>query len=45
VIGTPGGRRIPAAIAPVIVNLVDRGLGMQDAIAAPRLHAEGRRCG
>jgi gamma-glutamyltranspeptidase / glutathione hydrolase len=41
-IGTPGGRRIPTAIAQVIVNLVDRGLGMQGAIAAPRLHAEGR---
>ena len=41
VIGTPGGRRIPTAIAQVIVNLIDRGLGMQDAIAVPRLHAEG----
>lgn len=41
VLGTPGGRRIPTAIAQIIVNLVDRGLGMQDAIAAPRLHAEG----
>jgi gamma-glutamyltranspeptidase / glutathione hydrolase len=41
VIGTPGGRRIPTAIAQVIVNLVDRGLGMQGAIAAPRLHTEG----
>jgi|RhiMetdeSRZDD1v2_1073273.scaffolds.fasta_scaffold02704_5 gamma-glutamyltranspeptidase / glutathione hydrolase len=40
-IGTPGGRRIPTAIAQVIVNLMDRGLGMQAAIAAPRLHAEG----
>ncbi len=39
--GTPGGRRIPTAIAQVIVNLVDRGLGMQTAIAAPRLHTEG----
>src|SRR6266699_657332 len=25
VIGTPGGRRIPTAIAQVIVNLIDRG--------------------
>jgi gamma-glutamyltranspeptidase/glutathione hydrolase len=41
VLGTPGGRRIPTAIAQVIVNLVDRRLGIQDAIAAPRLHAEG----
>jgi gamma-glutamyltranspeptidase/glutathione hydrolase len=41
VIGAPGGRRIPTAIAQVIVNLVDRGMGIQEAIAAPRLHAEG----
>jgi gamma-glutamyltranspeptidase/glutathione hydrolase len=41
VLGTPGGRRIPTAIAQIIVNLVDHGLGMQEAIAAPRLHAEG----
>jgi gamma-glutamyltranspeptidase/glutathione hydrolase len=41
VLGTPGGRRIPTALAQVIVNLVDHGLGIQDAIAAPRLHAEG----
>lgn len=40
-LGTPGGRRIPTAIAQVIVNLVDRGCGIQDALAAPRLHAEG----
>jgi gamma-glutamyltranspeptidase/glutathione hydrolase len=40
-IGTPGGRRIPTAIAQVIINLVDRGLGMQGAIEAPRLHTEG----
>jgi gamma-glutamyltranspeptidase / glutathione hydrolase len=40
-IGTPGGRRIPTAIAQVVVNLIDRRLGMQAAIAAPRLHAEG----
>jgi gamma-glutamyltranspeptidase / glutathione hydrolase len=41
VLGAPGGRRIPTALAQVIVNMVDRGLGIQDAIAAPRLHAEG----
>ena len=41
VLGAPGGRRIPTAIAQVIVNLVDRRLRIQEAIAAPRLHAEG----
>ena len=40
-IGTPGGRRIPTAIAQVIINMIDRRLGIQAAIAAPRLHAEG----
>jgi gamma-glutamyltranspeptidase / glutathione hydrolase len=40
VLGAPGGRRIPTAIAQVISNLVDHGMGIQDAIAAPRLHAE-----
>src|SRR2546425_13378683 len=40
-VDTPRGRHIPTAIAQVIVNLIDRGLGVQDAIAAPRLHAEG----
>ena len=40
-LGSPGGRRIPTAIAQVIVNLVDRRLRIQEAIAAPRLHAEG----
>ena len=41
VLGAPGGRRIPTAVAQVIVNLVDRRLRIQEAIAAPRLHAEG----
>ena len=40
VVGAPGGRRIPTAIAQVISNVVDHGMGIQDAIAAPRLHAE-----
>ena len=34
-------RRIPTAVAQVIVNLVDRRLRIQEAITAPRLHAEG----
>jgi len=41
-IGSPGGRRVMSAIYQVIVNLVDFGLGMQAAISAPRVHAEGR---
>jgi gamma-glutamyltranspeptidase / glutathione hydrolase len=40
VLGAPGGRRIPTAVAQVISNLVDLDLSMQDAISAPRIHAE-----
>jgi len=39
-LGAPGGRRIPTAIAQVISNLVDLEMGVQDAISAPRIHAE-----
>jgi gamma-glutamyltranspeptidase / glutathione hydrolase len=41
VIGAPGGRRIPTALAQVIINLVDHGMEINGAIAAPRLHSEG----
>ena len=30
-----------SAVLQVIVNLVDFGMGMQDAVSAPRLHCEG----
>src|SRR5262249_1742341 len=40
VLGAPGGRRIPTAIAQVVSNLIDHGMSIQDAISAPRLHAE-----
>ena len=39
-LGAPGGRRIPTAVAQVISNLVDFNMSMQDAISAPRIHAE-----
>ena len=42
VVGAPGGRRIPTAIAQVVSNLVDHKMGIQDAIAAPRLHSESK---
>jgi gamma-glutamyltranspeptidase / glutathione hydrolase len=38
-IGASGGRRIQNCIAQIIVNLLDFGLGMQDAISAPRIDA------
>ena len=40
-LGSPGGRRVMSAVYQVIVNLVDFGMGMQAAISAPRVHAEG----
>ena len=39
-LGAPGGRRIPTAVAQVISNLVDLEMGIQEAISAPRIHAE-----
>lgn len=38
VTGSPGGSRIISAVLQVIVNVVDRGLSIADAVAAPRLH-------
>ena len=40
-VGAPGGRRIMSAIVQSIVNVVDFGLGVQDAVTAPRVHCEG----
>lgn len=36
--GSPGGSRIISAVLQVIVNVIDRGLPVADAVAAPRLH-------
>lgn len=41
VVGAPGGRKVISSVLQVIVNLVEYGMGMQEAIAAPRLHCEG----
>jgi gamma-glutamyltranspeptidase/glutathione hydrolase len=40
-VGAPGGLRIVTAVTQVIVNVLDHGMGMQEAITAPRLHCEG----
>ena len=40
-VGAPGGRKIINAVSQVIMNVVDFGMGMQDAIAAPRVDASG----
>jgi gamma-glutamyltranspeptidase/glutathione hydrolase len=42
-LGSPGGRRVISAIYECLVNVIDFGMGMQAAISAPRVHAEGSR--
>ncbi|MGB6170522.1 MAG: gamma-glutamyltransferase, partial [Xanthobacteraceae bacterium] len=36
--GSPGGSRIITAVLQVIVNVIDRGMSIADAVAAPRVH-------
>jgi len=38
--GAPGGRAIITATAQVLINLLDYGMSLQDAIDAPRVHSE-----
>ncbi|OQX87958.1 gamma-glutamyltransferase, partial [candidate division KSB1 bacterium 4484_87] len=38
VLGTPGGTRIISALAQIIMNVIDFGMSMDDAIEAPRIH-------
>ncbi|MFC3881401.1 gamma-glutamyltransferase [Algoriphagus namhaensis] len=38
VVGTPGGSTIITSVAQVICNVVDFGMGMQQAVNAPRFH-------
>jgi gamma-glutamyltranspeptidase / glutathione hydrolase len=40
-LGSPGGRRVISAVYQCLVNAIDFGLGMQAAVSAPRVHAEG----
>jgi gamma-glutamyltranspeptidase / glutathione hydrolase len=40
-LGAPGGRRIISAVMQSIVNVLDFGMGVQDAVTAPRIHSEG----
>jgi len=36
-LGTPGSNRIPPLVATVLSNMVDRGMGVRDAVTAPRI--------
>src|SRR6516165_5263779 len=38
VTGTPGGSRIITTVLQVIVNVIDRGMDIAEAVSAPRLH-------
>ncbi len=39
-LGTGGSNRIRTAILQVAVNVLDHGMRLEDAVAAPRLHVE-----
>jgi gamma-glutamyltranspeptidase/glutathione hydrolase len=42
-LGTGGSNRIRTAILQVAINLIDKGMSLEDAVDAPRLHLE--KCG
>lgn len=42
ILGAPGGTRITSSVLQVLVNVIDFGLNIQDAIDRPRLHHQWR---
>jgi gamma-glutamyltranspeptidase / glutathione hydrolase len=38
IVGTPGGSRIITTVLQVIVNVIDHGMSLQEAVDAPRIH-------
>ena len=40
-IGAPGGRKVITGVVQSLINILDFGMGIQEAIAAPRIHIEG----
>jgi gamma-glutamyltranspeptidase / glutathione hydrolase len=42
-VGSPGSRRVISAELQVIINIVDFGMSVEQAVAAPRMHAELRQ--
>jgi gamma-glutamyltranspeptidase/glutathione hydrolase len=41
-IGTPGGSRIPTGVLQAILNVIDHGMTIQEAIDAPKIHQQWR---
>jgi gamma-glutamyltranspeptidase / glutathione hydrolase len=42
VLGSPGGSRIITTVLETIINIIDHGMGAQEAVDAPRLHHQGQ---
>lgn len=42
-LGAAGSERIPGAIAQVIVNVIDRGMGLAEAVAFPRINVKSNQ--
>ena len=40
-VGAPGGRRIINAMAQIVMNVLDEGMGVQEAITVPRIDCSG----
>ena len=40
-VGAPGGRRVISAVIHSLVNMLDHGMGPQEAVNTPRVHCEG----
>jgi gamma-glutamyltranspeptidase/glutathione hydrolase len=40
-LGTPGGKRIFGAVAQALMNVIDHGMSLQEAVEAPRVWTEG----
>jgi gamma-glutamyltranspeptidase/glutathione hydrolase len=38
VVGTPGGSRIITTVLEIIINVIDHGMALKDAVDAPRIH-------
>ncbi len=38
VLGSPGGSTIPTTVAQILLQLIDHGRSLRDAVAAPRIH-------